>query len=360
MTDRERRTWLGWLLIGVALVIVIALAFAPSPYVIETPGPVYNTLGTVGEDDAPLISIPDEETYETDGSLDLLTVSVLGSPSGPANFFEVAMSWFDPSRSVQPLESVFPAGTTTDDQREQSAIQMTNSQQEAIAAALTELGYEFSTTVSIGALLDDSPAQGILEEGDVITSVDGVAVTGLTDLREKLAAHGADSPAQLGIERDGSPLEVEVTPTERDGAVVLGVGVEVSYDFPFDVSIELPNVGGPSAGMMFALGIYDKLTPDALTGGLTVAGTGTIDAAGTVGPIGGIRQKLYGAQQAGATLFLAPASNCDEVVGHVPGDLQVVAVETLEDAITAIETVSAGDDTSDLPTCEAAAAASAR
>jgi PDZ domain-containing protein len=350
---RERRSWIGWLLVSISLLIVLALAFAPSPYVIETPGPVYDTLGTVGEDSTSLITIPSAQTYETSGSLDLLTVSVLGSPSGPANLFEVAASWFDPSRSVQPLEAIYPAGTTTEEQREQSKVQMSNSQQESIAAALTKLGYDIPRTVSVASFLEDSPAEGALEEGDIITSLDGSAVSGLSDLREKLDQHGTASPAEVGVLRSGEPTQVEVTPADYSGVTALGVSVQVDYDFPIDVQIELPDVGGPSAGMMFALGIYDKLTEGELTGGRTVAGTGTIDAEGEVGAIGGIRQKLYGAERAGATLFLAPEANCDEVVGHIPGDLDVVSVATLDDAISALDAVASGADPSTLPTCTA-------
>jgi PDZ domain-containing protein len=144
-----------------------------------------------------------------------------------------------------------------------------------------------------------------------------------------------------------------VTPQEVQGTPLLGVGVSVDYEFPFDVTLRLDKVGGPSAGMMFALGIIDKTTPGELNGGETVAGTGTITASGTVGAIGGIRQKLYGARDAGASVFLAPASNCDEVVGHVPSGLDVYAVATLDDAVTALETVADGGDTASLPTCTA-------
>jgi len=125
----------------------------------------------------------------------------------------------------------------------------------------------------------------------------------------------------------------------------------MKYDFPFEVSIQLDNVGGPSAGQMFALGIMDKLTPDSLNGGKRVAGTGTIDNVGNVGAIGGIRQKMYGARSAGATIFLAPASNCDEVTGHIPAGLQVFAVKTLSDSVKVLDAVRAGSSTADLPTC---------
>src|SRR5690606_10810906 len=121
-------------------------------------------------------------------------------------------------------------------------------------------------------------------------------------------------------------------------------------DFPFDVTIQLDNVGGPSAGMMFALGIVDVLTPGEATGGEDIAGTGTIAGDGDVGPIGGIRQKLYGARDAGADWFLAPQENCDEVTGHVPDGLRVVSVDTLADALTAVDAIAHGD-VDGLPAC---------
>jgi PDZ domain-containing protein len=125
----------------------------------------------------------------------------------------------------------------------------------------------------------------------------------------------------------------------------------VDYDFPIDVTIQLNNVGGPSAGMMFALGIIDTLTPGELNAGETVAGTGTITAGGEVGPIGGIRQKMWGARDAGAEWFLAPEANCDEVVGHIPGDLQVFSVATLDDALDVLDAVREDGDLEALPTC---------
>lgn len=348
-----RRRRIGWALISTSMLITIVLAFAPSPYVVETPGPVYNTLGSVTNNgtETQLITIDGAESYPTSGALDLLTVSVIGSPDRPASMFEVAMSWFDSSRSVQPVEKIYQPGITSDQQREQAQTQMQNSQQEAVSAALTELGYQVKGTVTVVSIFDGSGAVNVLQPGDVITSVDGQQIEDLPDLRALLAAHGTETDAAIGIDRDGTQLTVQIRPIERGGVVALGVGVQVSYDFPVNVSIELPNVGGPSAGMMFALGIYDKLTDGELTGGATVAGTGTIDAAGVVGPIGGIRQKMFGARQAGATLFLAPVDNCDEVVGNIPAGLDVVAVSTLTQALDDVKAVAAGTDPSTLQGC---------
>ena len=134
---------------------------------------------------------------------------------------------------------------------------------------------------------------------------------------------------------------MSVTPRTIDGDKRIGVTPGVGYDFPFDVTIQLDSVGGPSAGLMFALGIIDTLTPGFLQGGADVAGTGTINQAGEVGPIGGIRQKLIGADDNGADWFLAPADNCDEVTGHVPDGMTVFSIRTLDDALAALDAIRA-------------------
>jgi PDZ domain-containing protein len=208
--------------------------------------------------------------------------------------------------------------------------------------------------VTVHSLVEGSAAEGVLEEGDVILSADGIEATDAAGLRE-IVNDGGGEPIELAIERDGEEETVSVTPkeTEVDGekTLLLGITLMATYDFPIDVTIQLNNVGGPSAGMMFALGIIDTLTPGELNGGEQVAGTGTISAGGEVGPIGGIRQKLWGAKDAGAEWFLAPAANCDEVVGHVPDGLQVFSVEDLDDALAALEAVRDGTDLDALPTC---------
>lgn len=344
----------GWAII-VAALIALVFALLPSPYVIEQPGPVYDTLGTAEHEgeEVPLIEIPDAETFPTDGELNLLTVTVLGRPAQTPNWLEVLGSWFDRTRSAVPVESIFPPGITDEDRDAQNEAAMVDSQQDAIAAALVELGYDFPRDVTVAGILEDSPAAGVLEEGDVITEVNGEPVHSIDELRAAVRENGADAPASLSIVRDGVPSTVDVVPVERDGTVVLGVGVRMAYEFPIDVELQLDNVGGPSAGMMFALGIIDKLTPDAMTGGEIIAGTGTIDSAGEVGPIGGVRQKLWGAEDAGADWFLAPAANCDEVVGHVPDGIRVFAVETLDQARTIVETIGDGGETSEFASCAA-------
>lgn len=353
-----KRVIVGWSMVAVAFVVTLLLALVPAPYVIEQPGPAYNTLGTdepVGANTVgqakPLISIPGQKTYPTKGSLDLLTVSVVGNPDTRPSWFEIAAAWFDPSKAVLPVDAVFPPGTTTEQSNAENAALMVNSQQDAVAAALNKLGYEFPEAVAVKQLIQKTPASSVLKVGDEILSVNGEPVPGVATLRKLIAGNGTEKPAQLGIARKGVASTVQITPIKSGGQIVLGIGAGMDYTFPFDVKIQLNNVGGPSAGQMFALGIMDKLTSGYLNGGKRVAGTGTIDNEGNVGAIGGIRQKMYGARDAGATVFLAPAPNCDEVTGHIPAGLDVYAVKTLSDSVKVLDAVNSGGSTSGLARC---------
>lgn len=357
---RNRRARFGWIVLVLSLILLGVLSAVPAPYVIEQPGPVFNVLGTTeGDDgDVPLIEVHDEQTYDTGGTLDMLTVQLVGNPQRSPGWLDIVSAWFDPSRAVVPMDLYFPPGVTTEQRDEQNATLMVDSQQDSVAAALRELGYTVPEHVVVAQIAEGAPAQGVLQLDDEIVAVDGTPVTGLEALREAISANGTDGPVRLDIVRGGAASTVEVTPTTAtasDGSTstVIGIGTKTTYDLPVDITIQLDNVGGPSAGMMFALGMIDLLTPGELNGGKDVAGTGTIDADGNVGAIGGIRQKLFGAKDAGADWFLAPESNCDEVAGHVPDGLTVFAVKTLDDSLAALQAIADGADTSGLPTCSA-------
>jgi Lon-like protease len=350
------RGWIGWVLVIIAAIAIAVLALVPSPYVVEKPGPVFDTLGTVesGGETVPLIDIPMQETFPTTGSLDLLTVTIAGNREDPLNWFQVGQAWLDPSEAVIPIDDAYPKGQTVEQSETESRIEMETSQKEAIAAALHHLGYTFPSTIVVQEVGAGTPADGTLKEKDVITSINGVDVSDVSELRAQVKENGTDKAAKVGLIRDGIAQEFDITPTLSGGenpAPILGVIPSADYEFPFEVTIQLDNVGGPSAGQMFALGIVDKLTKGSLNGGKEVAGTGTIDANGTVGAIGGIRQKMWGAVRSGAHYFLAPISNCDEVIGHIPDGLTVIPVATLKDSITALGLVADGAQGSALPEC---------
>ena len=355
---RSRGTTIGRSLVGLAVVVTIVVALVPSPYVIEQPGPVIDTLGQVqvkGKQ-VPLIDIAGAETYPTSGTLDLLTVSINGNRDNRLNWFQVAAAWFDPSKAVVPLDNIYPVGVTVEQSNEQSQTDMQNSQQEAIAAALSKLDYDFTSTLQVVQVAKGAPADGQLQPGDTILSVNGQTFSDVTGLKAAISLNGVDTPASVVIDRGGVQQTLAITPVLSTGAnpaPIVGIVVKGDFVFPIDVKIQLENVGGPSAGQMFALGIIDKLTPGELTGGKDIAGTGTITGDGSIGPIGGIRQKMYGAVRAGAKFFLAPADNCDEVRGHVPDGLQVFSVTKLDDSLKVLDAVSTGASTAGLATCDA-------
>ena len=355
--ERGRRLGGGWISWAVVLIVVAvgsAFASAPSNYVIEMPGPVYDTLGTaeVDGDTIPLVDIPMEQTYPTTGSLSMLTVSTVGNRTSKVPWFQVVQAWLDKTQAVVPVDEVYPEGRTTEQQLEIGQAQMTASQQSAVAAALTVLGEDFTTSVTVVATPAGGAAEDIVLPGDVIAAVNAQPVTTITGVRELLDTNGTETPVTVTVIRAGVSQDLSVTPEESENGVVIGVEITTTYDFPFDVTVQLDDVGGPSAGQIFALAIIDKLTPGPLTGGLDFAGTGTITADGTIGAIGGIRQKLYGAQREGADFFLAPVENCDEVIGHIPDGLQVFAVATLADSLAVMNTVATGASTAFLPRCE--------
>ena len=332
-----------------ALGLGIAVGTLPVPYVIESPGPTYNTLGE--SQGHPVINVSGHETYPAAGSLDLTTVYVDGGPTGSVSLLTAFSAWLDGSKSVYPEELIYPTGTTKEEAQEQSAVAMATSQENAVASALNELKIPFGQQLQAADLSKDSASAGKIQQGDILKTINGKNITALSVIQDELAA-GKGAPVAVEVDRAGQPVTVQITPKDNgQGRFILGVMLKYLFTFPFQVQISLDKVGGPSAGLMFSLGIIDTVTPGDLTGGKHVAGTGTISPDGTVGPIGGISQKMRGARSAGATLFLAPAGNCDEVAGHVPDGLQVVRVQNLAEARHAVELAGSGQDSSALPAC---------
>jgi Lon-like protease len=332
---------------GLATVVAIVVAvLLPVPYVILGPGPTLNTLGK--SSGQPLIAISGHRTYPTTGNLNLVTVGYQGGPGTDVNIFQALRAWLDPSEAVVPETELFPAGQSAQQTQAQDTEEMTSSQQTATAAALTELHIPYQTVVSVVSTVPGYPASTTLKAGDVIEAVDGRPVTDQTSLSSMITAHPVGTVLTLQILRAGKTLTVQVASKASSGTAVIGVDAQEQYKFPFTVSITVGNIGGPSAGMMFALGIIDKLTPDNLTGGKFIAGTGEITAAGQVEPIGGIQQKMVGARSAGATIFLTPAANCSDTVGAVPAGLRLVKVSTLSQAMSDLEAIKAGKS---VPSC---------
>jgi PDZ domain-containing protein len=328
---------------GFLTVLLAAVAaLLPVPYVALQPGPTTNTLGSVGSTE--LIRIDGRRTYPDKGHLDLVTVSVQGGPRQKLDLYTALHGWLDNSIAVVPEETVYPKGESAQEAEQQSTAEMNDSQENATTAALRALGIPVQTSVVVQDLPAGSPSAGKLRRGDEIVSVDGKLATGGSSLRAAVTAHKPGDTIPIVVRRDGRTVTTAVTTAAApdDGRTVIGVVTRDKATYPFSVKISLKDVGGPSAGLMFALGIVDKLTPGSLTGGKFIAGTGTIDDAGKVGAIGGITQKMIGARHNGATVFLSPAENCAEARSTVPDGMRLVKVRALRDAIASLESLRAG------------------
>ena len=218
--DRPRRRngfgIAGGILLALSTIAVVAIAFVPSPFIVEQPGPVFDTLGevSIGEDTVPLIDIPDHKTYPTAGSLDMLTVSIVGDREQPLNWFEAATAWLDPSKAVVPVDAIYPVGVTVEQSSEESRIQMETSQQEAIAAAFAELDYDFTSTLTVEGLTDVTAAEGILETGDQVLTINGETFTYVSQMRQVLSKNGVDKPIEITVWRNGALVDAITVPRE--------------------------------------------------------------------------------------------------------------------------------------------------
>ncbi|MDJ1370590.1 YlbL family protein [Gulosibacter molinativorax] len=361
---KPKRTRVGLSLLAVGLVLLVVLAFSPSPYVIRTPGPSFDALGTTEvKDDAgetqevDVISIDGADRIAPDaGTLSVMTVNVTGTPQYQPSWFTAAAAWLQPDKDVLPIEAYYPDGVTAEQRSEENAAMMTQSQGAAIAAALTEQGYEVEAELTVMGVNEDGPANGILAEGDVITAVGDRTITDYASLQ---AEPFTEEPTDVTVLRDGKAQTVTITPkkTDTSDTPILGILVQDGFKFPINVDIELGDVGGPSAGLIFTLATIDLLEEGDLTSGESIAGTGTMAADGTVGPIGGIRQKVHTAVEIDSDYFLAPEANCQEALqASVADEIPIYAIADLDEALATVK-AEGTDQLDGIRTCEDALAA---
>ncbi|MFD4717140.1 PDZ domain-containing protein [Streptomyces sp. NPDC058423] len=346
----------------VLIVLLCVGVFMTPPYSEMTPGPTVNTLGDAGGE--PVLQISGRKTYPTSGHLNMTTVRVTGADYR-MNLAEVVYGWLAHDNVVVPHETLYPDGKTEEQSNQENAEEFSQSQESAKVAALRELGIPVKSRVVVSSIRKDSPAQGTLHAGDVIKAVDGTPVKKPDDVSKAVVKHKpgdkvtftivpakeAAAAEKAGKEPTGSQdVRVGTVRSEQAKRTIVGITAGTDHTFPFAIDIKLADVGGPSAGLMFALGIVDKLTPADLTGGRFVAGTGTIDDQGTVAPIGGIEMKLVGARNAGAQYFLTPSDNCAAAASDIPEGLTLVRVKNIADATKSLEKIRSGK-TADLPSC---------
>lgn len=346
----SRRTLATVIAVPLMVGLWIAAALVPVPYVTSSPGTTIDVLATANGQE--IIQVEGARTYYDGGELRMTTVAS-DRAEDDVTIFEALRAWASDDEAVQPWDAVYREDETNEDNEQRSHLDMVTSQDEALAVALDKLGHDVRTVVTVGELSEDSASAGILEPGDQLLRVGTTRITDFEDVYEAVAAAEAGEPLPIVIRRDGERRVVEVVPrmAEDGSRPLIGVVPGTSYDFPVRVQINInPAIGGPSAGLMFALAIYDTLTEGSLTGGRRIAGTGTIDSGGQVGSIGGIQQKIAGARMAGSELFLVPAANCPDATGANNGDMRLAKVATFDDAVAAIEAFAADQDAA-LPSC---------
>jgi PDZ domain-containing protein len=331
----------------VVLIITLGLVTVfPVPFVSFSPGPVKNTLGE--SKGKPVIQISGHETFPTTGQLDLTTVSVT-SPDRDLTLPQAMRNWLDPHHDLFPREIIYPPEQSADEVEQQNTAEMTGSQDSAVAAALQEAKVPYKPKVS--TVSKGSPADGKLKPGDVVLSVDGTKASLVPQVGELVRKHKVGENVSFLISRGGTEqtivLKTAATPGEATRPMV---GISIGVDSPVKVTVNLgQDIGGPSAGTAFALAIYDKLTDGDLLAGKHIAGTGTIDALGQVGAIGGIQQKIAGAKNDGATVFLVPEPNCEAALHAGVDGIRLVKITTLHEAIDALKALASG--TGDVPAC---------
>jgi Lon-like protease len=317
---------------GVLFLVLFILSITmPVPYVILSPGPTLNTLGTDSNGDT-IIVIEGKKAVATTGHLNLTTVSISGDS---ITAFQALTGWLRHDEVVVPRTAIYPPGTSEKESSEQDTADFTESQDNAIAASSCELGYP--KKFGIVGVQSTGAAHAALKPGDIVQTVDGQAADSQAKLVALLQTKTKGTTVNVGVQRAGKPIIVKVTlgppvPGRKGGS--LGISGGTVCAAPYSVDLGLGNqIGGPSAGLMFALGIMEKVGAVDLTGGKFIAGTGEITADGVVKPIGGIQLKMIAAKNKGASVFLAPAGNCGDVRKDTPSGLKVVKVNALHDAV---------------------------
>ena len=331
-----------WVVAAILMAIGIAIAIAwpiTVPYYTLSPGPVYDT--------ADFVTVEGGEVSER-GELFFLTVSLK-----EANVFEWAAGHLDETVDISPRQNIRPTGVSPEQLRRESLAAMQQSKDNATYVALTTLGYEV-TLVGTGALVietvPESAADGVLFANDVIVQMNGEPVAFRTDVIAGLTGLEVGDVVTMLVERpiedaldefEELALDLTLGPHVDDPdrpmiGVLLGNN-EPIVEWPVEVDIDSQNIGGPSAGMMFTLQIMDQLTPEEITSGFRIAGTGSIDRDGNVGAIGGVKQKVYAAIDAGARAVLVPASNYEDALLAGGDDIEVVRVEHIDDALAFLE-----------------------
>lgn len=291
----------------------------------------------------PLVQIEETPTTEIDGDLRLLTIRV-----AQPTVLETVRAWFSPTRDLVRRDSVVPSDQSQQEYFEAQRLQFNRSFDTAVAVGLQAAGesIEVRTAPLVVRVLEEGPSDGVLREGDVVLAFQGESIASSEDLVAAARDTEAGDVVSLTVERGDEELDVEVEVGQAAGMERPGLGVlieTIANDIvlPYPVDLNETSIGGPSAGLMIALTVYDLVSEENLAAGRDIAGTGTIDGEGRIGPIGGIAEKVIAAAESGSSIVLVPASQEEEARSVQPDGLTIIPVATLDEAIEALRTGTA-------------------
>ena len=319
-------------------IVLMPIGLVKTEYYFMSPGPPYQWE----------IEYGNNENYSFDGNLYQLTVR-----RDEANIYVYLWSLLNSSYDLYPREVILPDGVTPQELSEISIQNMRTSENVAIAVALKNIGYEIESKgdgVAVVGLLEDSPVKDKLKKGDLINSINNTDIYSATEFISTLRTYSIGETVSIGLLReiDGIKEQIYIKTTliehvEYEGEPMVGflaTTVNERFDFPFEIDIKTGNVGGPSAGLMMALNVYNNLIPEDITNSKIIAGTGTIEIDGSVGPVGGIKQKIIAAKKAGAELILVPVANFEEAQPFETDKTAIVAVDSFDEALSVISQYS--------------------
>lgn len=346
-----KQTWTATVSAVLFVVLAAVIALLPSPYVTWTPGTTHDLLAQ--DQGTETISITGAKTYPTTGQLRMTTVSVT-SPDSTLSLPEVLFSYWLPSREVLPRKAIYRPGEDTPAISQEETRLMDDSQSMAIVAALRQSGVEVTNWPMVTSVSNSGPSADVLQAGDLIKFVDGKRTPKVQDVQKLISEHHVGDPVVFTVLRAGVTLRPTVitrATANNPKKPIAGINLAIGYSYSAQVKFAIdPAIGGSSAGLMFALAVHDKLTSADLTAGRVIAGSGTMDADGRVGAVGGIQEKLAAAARDHATVFLMPAANCGDLA-QAPAGVRVVPVESLAAATADLQKLAEPDQAASVPGC---------
>jgi PDZ domain-containing protein len=346
-----RQTWTAFVSALAFICMAVLLVIVPVPYVSWTPGGTRDTLGNVGNE--PMIKVQGIDTYPTTGRLDMTIVAITPADAR-LSLPQALLAYWLPYRDTLPRDAVYAPGKSAEEVENEDADMMETAQDDAVVAALRAAGQPVAEMPAIFSVTVGGPAHKLLLPGDLVVSVDGITTPDVDAVAEQIRSQRIGEKVRFVVIRDKVQTDVTVTTVEstvQSNVPVVGISLATGYRYNPEISFDLgQQIGGPSAGLVFALAIFDKITDGPLLASRHFAGTGKITPNGDVQGIGGIQEKISAAQKAGAVGFFVPAANCRDLEG-VDTTMALIKVATLQDAIESVERLNMSGDPTTLPHC---------